>query len=303
MEKEMTFDFESFCQDNSIDYSTEGNRHSRPGWINIHCLFCQGIQEYHLGWNLEKGYFNCWRCGFHPVKKVVARILNISEAEAWEVIKHYEGESTYTPQDKKLIRSTSEVSLPVGCCAMTDRHRRYLKKRGFNPERLEKEWSLLGTGPVGPYKFRIIAPIFYKKKLVSYQGRDITGRTELRYKTCAKENEVRDHKHCLYGLDEVEGDSVIVVEGITDAWRLGVGNAVATFGIIYTPAQVGLLMRFKNVFVFFDSADPQAIKQAEELGWELGAFGINAEIIETRYADPGSMPERYAKSLKKELLS
>jgi hypothetical protein len=62
-------------------------------------------------------------------------------------------------------------------------------------------------------------------------------------------------------------------------------------------------MRFKNVFVFFDSADPQAIKQAEELGWELGAFGINAEIIETRYADPGSMPERYAKSLKKELLS
>jgi len=299
----MNFDFESFCQDNSVDHSTEGSKHTSPGWIQMECPFCSGNPGHHLGFNIVKGYFNCWRCGFHPMDKVVSSILNCSTAHAKSVIKNYRGEPSPPTAKKEDVKRASKLVLPIGCDALYERHFIYLAKRQFNGKKLASTWNLLGTGPVGPYKFRIIAPIYHMNRMVSYQGRDITGKSPLRYKACKKEDEVRDHKHCLYGLNKVDGDSVVVVEGITDVWRLGPG-AVATFGIEYTPVQVSLLKKFKNAFILFDTADPQAVTQAFNLGEELNAFGVEVEVIEiTGSEDPASMPQREADILMKELLS
>ena len=100
----------------------------------------------------------------------------------------------------------------------------------------------------------------------------------------------------------MKGDSVVVVEGITDAWRLGPG-AVATFGIQFTLMQVILLRQFESKYIMFDSADPQAIKQAEKLADYLSGFPGHVEIIETHCGDPAELTQKEADALMGELLS
>lgn len=182
---------------------------------------------------------------------------------------------------------------------MQDMHKRYLEGRLFDPGALERLWGLQGTGPIGQYKFRVIAPVLQGGVLVSYQGRDITGRQELRYKACEEKDEVIHHKHILYGSDLVQ-DRVVVVEGITDAWRLGPG-AVATFGCRYTAPQREALAQFREVFVMYDSSDPVAQACGADLAEALALLVEHVEIITNDWKDPGSAPQDEADALMREL--
>ncbi len=114
------------------------------------------------------------------------------------------------------------------------------------------------------------------------------------------EKEARHHKACLYGLDQVPGETVVIVEGITDVWRLGVGS-VATFGIKYTKTQVLLLKRFKRRAILFDSADSQAQEQAEKLAKELSAFSGETISLIIDAKDPGTMSPKDAQDLMRQL--
>jgi len=53
--------------DHRVQYVAEGDkgRHVRRGWVQVHCPFCRGSQDYHLGYNIDQGYYCCWRCKFH----------------------------------------------------------------------------------------------------------------------------------------------------------------------------------------------------------------------------------------------
>lgn len=182
----------------------------------------------------------------------------------------------------------------------------YLARRGFceggdrNLEWLVEAYNLHATGPIGPYAFRVIAPIYFDGNLVSYQGRDYTGKSELPYKACPKELEVREHKHCLYAMDLAVGETVVVVEGVVDAWKLGPG-AVATFGSSFTWPQVRLLgERWSRHVVLYD---PDAENKANELANALS--GISKRVVVARlgrWKDPGAMDVSAAKALMEDLL-
>ena len=170
----------------------------------------------------------------------------------------------------------------------------------FDPKKLIHEWNLKGTLFLGAYKFRIIAPIYFQGKLVSYQGRDITEKSPLRYKTCPKTLEILHHKHCLYGIDKAKSDYIVVTEGITDVWRLGPG-AVATFGIQWNLEQAKLLMNYKRVFIMFDK-QPQAKQQAEKLANFLALTSIEVHIITLDNSDdPAEMTQYEADKLMTDL--
>ena len=51
------FDAKRFLDDYSIQYITEGHKHSRPGWIQIKCPFCNSREGWHLGltWRVITG--------------------------------------------------------------------------------------------------------------------------------------------------------------------------------------------------------------------------------------------------------
>lgn len=264
------FDFINFLDDFDIHYETVGKNIS-AGWIGIRCPFCDDPSS-HLG--LELGgeqRINCLRCGGKSLINIITEL--IPDHRWLKILKQY---STNTIDIQEVFKGKEgrgeevpECKLPEECFQLMTRHRKYLIDRGFNSIQLEREWNIKGTSTIGNYKFRIIIPIYYENKLVSFQGRDITGRQKDKYKTCYGTT----IKNYLYGMDYVTKDKIIVAEGVTDVWRLGKGNAVATFGIEFTRRQLNILVKrkFRKIGILFDN-EPQAQEQADKLTESLNCF-------------------------------
>lgn len=299
----INIDAQKFLHNFNIPYTTSGTKHCRSGWIQIGCPFCAGGIGTHLGIKLPGIYASCWRCKGKSVPQVIQALLMCSWTQAYTIIQQYSINAGARQQNiaaKKVKLLNKDVKLPSGTINLLDKHDNYLIERKFNPEYLEKIFGLQGTGPIGEYKHRIIAPILWQERLISYQGRDVTGKSELKYKACAEINEAYPHKHSLYGIDLAKRESVLVVEGITDVWRLGPG-AIATFGTSFTSSQVKMIHEgFKRAFILFDT-EPTAQKIAHELGYMLAALGMKVEILTLDEGDPGDMKQCDANALMKEL--
>jgi hypothetical protein len=258
-----------------------------------------------MGYNLSDDYVHCWRCGWKPVSLTLAKLINVEERVAYDIIKQYGGKSLRKAPEPIVKIRTKAHRLPTGVGPLTAAHRRYLESRQFDPDLLEREWSLVGTGPISlldgiDYKHRIIAPIIWDREEVSFQGRDITERHILRYITCPKDRELVHHKHIIYGQQKKWGSTGLCVEGITKVWRLGI-NAIATFGIEFTPTQVRVIAKnFKRVAVLFDP-EPQAQKQAKKMVDFLQFRNVDAWNVNIGM-DPGDMKQSDADYLVKQLI-
>ena len=291
-----------FYQDYHIDHVTE-HKNVREGWIGIHCPFCPGKQNYHLGYSMDEKYFSCWRCGKHSEIDVVKVLLDVNFTKAKEIAKMYGG--TTDDEVRKFeqrVYKTGKAKLqyPIGKLKFYPAHFQYLEKiRKFDTEKIIKEWGLLGTGLIAyldgiNYSKRIIAPIIWDGKLVSWQSRDITDKHPAKYMACPPEREIMHHKHVLYGkFDGKKRKRGVCVEGITDVWRLG-SDAFATFGIKYTPQQVRAIAHsFEEVIIMFDP-EPQAQKQAWKLQKQLEGKGIRKVDRHILKTDPGDLSQREA---------
>lgn len=303
-------------RDFRVDHHTSGHKHCRTGWAQVPCPFCSGNVGYHLGYNYGEngkflGAFVCWRCGGHSPAKVISTILNIPKSAAKDILRRYRLSGYSGPSvDTKVNIKRGGFKYPGSTSEMKPHHKKYLSKRRFDPDYLEKEWGLLGTGPIAPlsvrtgrekktidYKSRIIAPIEWDGNVVSFQGRDITNRHKLKYLACPIERELLNLKSILYGKSD--GERCVLVEGITDVWRLGFG-ALAVFGIKYRLPQIKCLKKYKKVFLLFDP-DPQAKIQAEKIKNALQFRGVNVHNLEGFDTDPGDMKQDDANHLMKEL--
>jgi len=269
--------------------------------VNIACPFCHDSGR-HCGINLSSGAVSCWKCGRHTLSQTLRKVLRVSAPRLSEILVRYrlKGKPRLKSSKTSETRHAEQCELPPGTNSLCQAAVRYLEGRGFDVKRLERTWGLQSTGPLGPYKFRIIAPIYLAGEMVSYQGRDYTGLQEIRYKACAEENESVHHKHTLYGLDEADAHRVVVVEGITDVWRLG-PKAVATFGSRYTSEQVQVLTQFREVFLYFDTSDEDAVAHSRSLAERLALLVDRVEVIEFGKDDPGSLEDKDARFLMKEL--
>jgi len=307
-------DIEQIYDDYSVDHKSEGHKHTRDGWVNSPCPWCSsgsGHDGYHLGYNLQGDFFTCWRCGFHPTASTLVKLLNLSEREVYAIIKQY-GSSIFIPKSEKVIKVGQKIlKLPSNCSPMAFNHIKYLKKRGYDPAMLEQKWKLLGSGPISllktegkqlDYKHRIIIPFIWDDDIVSFDSRDITGKSPYKYMACPESREKISHKDILYGDQTAWGDQGIIVEGPTDVWRFG-DQSCATSGIKYKPKQVRLIAGFfKRIFVCFDGQESQALIAANELVADLkfrGKDAIRVDITD----DPGSMSQEQASNIVNELLN
>jgi len=285
---------EKLLQDYNIPTSTSGSDW-QPGWIQISCPFC-GDPKFHGGFNISGNYYNCWKCGHHTLEDVLSALLGVKWFEAKEILKQYKSDSNVQQTAKKQAKA-KKIEWPANCHSISGRHKKYLTNRNFNPMKIYRDWQIQGTGPIGPYKFRIIIPIYFNGKLVSYQGRDITDKSDLRYKACPIEKEVIHHKHIVYGIDHVKNKKAVIVEGVFDVWRLGYG-AVCTFGTEVTNEQVLLLAeRLERAYICFDDEDAEG--KAESLGNRLIALGVEVDLISIDAEDPAELTELQARKVIK----
>jgi hypothetical protein len=274
--------------DFGVDHITEGHKHARRGWVNTPCPFCSGNPGYHLGFNEQYEYFYCWRCGYHHNQiYVLSQILGISYNETVKITAPYRSGNPrhlYTP----LAGQQYPYGEPKNLVPLTEKHKQYLRSRRFDPEELEATWGLKSTTPLsvlnyGPkqlsFAYRIFIPVYWNGKKVSYQARDVTGKALQKYLFCPSEVMRVNPKEILYCSPEAFYKPwVVVVEGVTDVWRLGTAS-VATFGIQFKKAQVRLLSEaFKRVYINYDP-EPQALTQAHKLKAELNARGTEAWVI------------------------
>lgn len=307
----MSTDWKRLLDDLNVPNWTEGKNCS-PGRINIQCPFCSDKSN-HGSFSLSKGDYQCWRCeGGHPVK-ALALAARIPADSARDLIRKYSnGVNTYTPTQRKSTLGVTSITLPGS--PIGEPHRKYLRGRGFDPEELEFYHGILGTDMVGDwqgidFRYRIIIPVYdCFGNLCTFQGRDYTGKQELRYKCCPVEKAVVHHKHLLYGAELAQNrDRIVVVEGVFDQWRMGPGS-VATFGTRLTREQVSLLTQWPEVIFLFDP-EPEAQQHARDYARDIAACGCSVEVCAAEFGldakgnprDPGDLTPAEAQDIMKEL--
>ena len=307
---ETDFDIIQYFEDNDIEYWTKGKNIAK-GNIAITCPFC-GDHHYsgnnHCGVHLKSKMFYCWLCSAKGyVNNLIAEIEECSLAQANTIIAKYSGESifpekAYTPTANKNTRRHFGEILPKGASNQFSKlHLDYLKGRNFDPDVIIPKYKLKCCHNIGAYKFRIVIPIIQDRRIVHFTSRDVTGKTDIRYKTCPDEIAILPMTHCLYNIDNVRSDTILIVEGATDVWRFGNGT-VAILRTGFSNAQINLILgkRIKRAFIMFDS-EPQAIGRANQLARRLGMCIDHTEVIELKEGDPCSLPEADVAYLKKEI--
>jgi len=299
-----------------LPIASPGERHYHQGWINTPCPFCSGNPGNHLGYCYDPtskffGRFVCYRCGGKGTLRVLSRLLRIDDeirligiVAKYGIITSWTRNPPTTTLTKKKKLSTKEANLPplIRCLKEVSGAVRYLRGRKFDPEEIEGLWKVMATGPGSvirtgdgksvDFSYRIIIPVFRKGKLVTYQGRDWTGKSSKKYLACPPWAEGWPIKDTLYGVDEADdagnGDAVLM-EGVTDVWKYGPG-AVACFGIKHRQTQIReLARRFDRVTIAFDPEGAARI-QARKITRELEEWGLEVRSPRLpRGKDPGDM--------------
>lgn len=292
-------DLFDFLVEYKIGFRTSG-KNTRKGWVQICCPFC-GDFDFHGGINIHRKYYNCWRCGYKSIWNLLGKLLGSELVPiVWRDF-FKTGKKTKIIKDKEFKKVPFKIPGVLG--RYLDCHKSYLRNRNFDIEYLWRKYDLYFTSHLHEDPWRIVIPIFCKDKIVSYQGRDISGKSHLRYKACPKEREIIHYKNLLYNMRNSRNDRVIVVEGITDVWRVG-DDCVCTFGVGYTKEQLLLLAsNYSTVFIMFDFEE-EAQNRATKLGTELSSLGTEVHIVyleEMEGKDPAELEEKIVLEIKKEL--
>lgn len=292
----MLLDLTRLLDDYGVSHSSSNE------WTNVNCPYC-GDRKRHLGCNAH-GNWSCFKCGKHDDVETLCLLLVVTRNDIWRILKPYKIDGDVpriVPRVAKPV-STTPCVLPVGTQPMGDAHRRYLRSRGFDPDEIERTWGVMGTGHLAEkgLTHRLVIPVHQNRVLVAWQARDITGLADIRYMSSLSDNGT-PIKDTLYGLDQVHGTTVIVIEGPIDVWRLGPG-AVALYGIEWTRAQAMLLRRFHRRLILFDN-EPRAQRQAEKLADFLSCTGETEIVRLTDKKDPGELTPDEAKKVCEDLLT
>lgn len=296
----MQIDFPQLFRDYGIEYSQD-----TPGWTNVNCPYHDnGDRGFKGGFNNSSGYYNCWNCGNTKLETILSDILSLEYYEIKNILNQYTNEVSII---KKLNKkeSVSKIELPIE--TLNNRCKRYLISRNYDPDYLHEKYKIAGMTLVGNWAGRLIIPIFYNSKLISWQGRSLYSKQKckelniLRYKTLNKNQSVIDPKSVLYNIDNCKNDYLILVEGSFDCWRIG-DNCAATLGTSYTPEQKSLMIKYKRIIILFDP-EKEAQERAIKLGKELNILGMNnVEIIDNELGhDPGDMSDKEVLKLKRRL--
>lgn len=286
--KDLKIDFAKLCNARNIHVAQVGERHYRENWVCVPCPFCTGQEGNHLGFNPRANVFTCFRCGRHGKYEALGALLGISKKEAYEVAKGYTidkwtslGEISENAElERKRNERNSQASYEgddessftvPGKRELLRLHRDYLIGRDYDPDRIRRLWDIRCVGKTGRYSYRIVIPITYGNRVVSFTTRDVTGMAADRYLACPPADALRHHKHCVYGSDQSDYKTCLVVEGPFGVWRIGRGT-VGTCGTGWTHEQAKIIATYRKSYIVFDPEEKEAQQRAEKLSIMLASY-------------------------------
>jgi DNA primase len=284
--------FTDLLDKHGIKYETEG-RHCRPGWVQLACPFCGGGSDPtkpYLGYNLARGFSNCWNCGPHSAISLLMKLTGLRASEASKLLDRVDS----IRELQEVVRGKLEI--PKGVKPMLKAHRKYLRERGFDPNEIEDRWKVQGIGINARLKWRLFIPIQYRGKTVSWTTRSISHNAKTRYISASLTEEAIPHKSLLYGEDRCR-HTIIVHEGPLDVWRMGPG-AVATMGTGVSAAQVVKMAGYARRIICFDN-EPAAQERARELCDSLEVFDGETINVQIDAKDVAEASEKEIRKLRK----
>lgn len=248
----------------SLEYVSSGNQVKIGGGS---CPFCgEDRSDLRLYVNSETGLGQCFHCGegFNPVKFVMknegcsyskAIKILIGDDDAWST-----GSSETVERVKETLRLPPMVRV-LDCPPAAE----YMLGRGVNGEAMEFFNVMFAVGDVEiggkTYKTsnRVIIPIYdLSCKVISWQGRDITGKSSIRYLFPAG----FEGAEYVFNAQAIPKNPkyLIICEGVFDAfgwWCAGFKNVVCTFGKKISEHQFDII-RYINPDIIFIAWDDDA---------------------------------------------
>lgn len=282
------FDLRAYLNATNTPFWEAGKNVSR-GWLGMQCLYCNDHHN-HMGVHLVRKNISCWLCGAKgSLTDLITDLENISYRAAVDRIEEYQGFAHLEPEERERLEDIGQSVLPDDCRPLTSTHREYLEDvRGFDADRLVRDWGLCSGPVVGAWKHRIIIPVVVEGRTMTFVGMDHTGKRDAKYLAAPVEESFIPTSELVYGADYA-GRNAVVVEGTTDAWRIGRG-ALATFGM--TPGNrriVHLLsLRVEHFYVLYDG-EMEADKHARNLVAVLRKGNKKADALELSRGDDPDM--------------
>lgn len=299
------FDIIAFLDAEFIEYATAG-KNIGQGHIGLaECPFC-GARGNHFGIRMSNNVGTCWVCGDGGgAPAIVQALTKLPWAEVFKILRHNLNEDRWIPESPEPGDS---VLFPHGIVKYNKDADEYLWSREFDYEFIARKYKIKCTEraaylEVDDHKWdfsrRIIIPIIMENTVVAYTGRSYVGR-DPKYNNSPTEACIIPPASCIYNVDTVK-DIAILVEGITDVWRMG-DESASMQGIKFTDEQIHYIGKrnLSKVFVLFD---PGAEREAKKLCKALGSVVPEVHNITlTGDADPGELTAPDAMHLKYELL-
>lgn len=294
---------ESLFRQAGIAYAVGGeHRNVRTGWIGIDCPWCgfSGEGKFHLGISLSPIHTVCWNCGGHSLPSVICELFRVGYGQAHRMLLEADVQLDQISKPSVDAPVTGELKLPKGREPLGIRHRRYLRKRGFDPDEIAHLWGIEGIG-INSMRlcWRIFIPIYLGNRIVSWTTRAIMKNATQRYITASREEEAISCKHVLYGAQHAK-DRIVIGEGPTDAWRLGPG-AVATLGLVVSPVQIELMSRYHVRAICFDNSRGAQLR-AEKLANQLEMLPGETHVIQLDSDDLGCASDNEIRQIRRTIL-
>lgn len=289
------FDVRSWLDYAGVKYALGGDNTTR-GWASMPCIFCHDHAN-HLGVNLRGRYFHCWLCGeTGDVVKLVQAIEGLSFPAAKVRLEDFQGFGE-EPKEESAARRYDGL-LPKGTVPIVGEIpaavRKYLERRRFG-ESILRDYGLMWCPPGGEFPLRLIVPIYLDGELVSWQAADVTGRASRKYVSCADDRALVPKLGLIYGIDDVaDSREVVLVEGVTDRWRVGKRRCMAFLGKAWDYAHTMLLKRkVRGDCLLTVMLDPDAHDHGMALGKALGLVHerVRVVLLEEDGPDPAELGE------------
>lgn len=289
----MKFNPVEFLDSAGIPYKSKGANVPRNA-VNINCIYCNESKQ-HLVVNTDRPFVKCWVCkAYATYVQFVMDISKCSTTDAQQIV--YGNRSSLIELafeiEEEVEQRARVCNLPEGTfpiitendpLALQSSAIKYLVNRSISADN-----NNLHYGEYGEQAYRVVIPMYFGGQLVTYTGRDFSGRSSLRYKTCKTENCVLKPTEILYGFDEFEGDTGMLVEGPIDrlAMRSNAFLGVSTSDL--SPKQKKLILEL-DLKVLCVILDPGMETVAEELGSYFVPIIDIVKVVVLEGGDPAKL--------------
>ncbi len=247
-----------------------------------------------LGVNINKKVFQCFGCGEKGrLAKLIAKLENISYREAAEMTG---GGFTGRYREKDAVVQLPEEYEPLPARGFFAKQALdYLLGRHIPVDQIKRH--SIGFCASGKYRARIIIPITYEGKLISFVARDWTDKQIKRVVNPPGSIAVK----AMFGWDRARtvARSVVITEGWADMLavervllRDRIFNetaAVALCGKEVSEEKLLMLMGFEKYIIMLDAA---AGADALQLETRLRVYDRPARIVKVPAKDPAVTDER-----------